>query len=589
MSSDRLIWRVFLPLSGITLVAVASILTYSITNLYRFYQEQTTIHLLDLAKTIALQLGQDEAQGELDETCKRLGKELNVRVTIISDLGRVLGDSHDDPNKMEDHSTRPEVRQAIARGRGWSSRLSPTLGTRMIYAAVRTTAGGQALIIRTSVAATAPGQAMAGLLRKTAAATAVIMILAVAVSWLVARHISRPIIQMKKAVSALAAGNLDERAPQTGPAEIRTLATAFNQMAEQLQARIATITQQRSELEAMLAAMVEAVIVVDSQARITWANQAAGRFLVVEPKAALGLHITQAIANPRLVELISQAICLEQQQTLQEQLVTRDGRSYQMRGLRLQIARGPLVGGAVLVLYDMTELRRLEQVRKEFVANVAHELKTPITSIKGFAETLLDELPADMDQARRYSDIIARQADRLNSIIDDLLTLARLEEDRQVQTLALRHVYLRQVIDSAIEQAMPKADAGTITIQVDCDPSLQAKANPTLLERAIYNLLDNAIKYSKPGQSVELTAKKVENKVQIQVTDHGCGIPSEHLPRLFERFYVVDKARARQLGGTGLGLAIVKHIVQLHGGTVAVESQEGKGSTFTISLPTGST
>ncbi|MEX2561444.1 MAG: ATP-binding protein, partial [Pirellulales bacterium] len=254
-------------------------------------------------------------------------------------------------------------------------------------------------------------------------------------------------------------------------------------------------------------------------------------------------------------------------------------------GTALRDAGGHSIG-AVIVLNDVSRLRQLENMRRDFAANVSHELKTPVTSIKGFVETLLDGAMRDSQDSERFLRIIARQADRLDSIIEDLLSLSRIEKEGDAADLVLTLAELRGVLESALHDCDSKASERGIRIALSCDDGLQARINPPLLEQAVTNLLDNAIKYSEPAGEVQLSGQTAGGEVLIVVRDQGCGIAEEHLSRLFERFYRVDKARSRKLGGTGLGLAIVKHIVLAHRGQVTVESAPSAGSTFTIHLPT---
>lgn len=265
-------------------------------------------------------------------------------------------------------------------------------------------------------------------------------------------------------------------------------------------------------------------------------------------------------------------------------LPTEHDRLFQLHGAPLPTEAGSKIG-AVIVLNDMTRMRRLENVRREFVANVSHELKTPITSIQGFVEALLEGAMSDHKQAERFLKIIARHSDRLNSIIEDLLTLSRLEEDRERRETSFEVTELKAVLASAIELSSTKAEDKKMKIELICQDDTKAKINAALLEQAMINLIDNAIKYSSSGDIIRIIAEQKNNETTISVEDNGCGIAPEHLPRIFERFYVIDKGRSRKLGGTGLGLAIVKHIAQVHGGYVTVESMLGKGSIFTIHLP----
>jgi two-component system, OmpR family, phosphate regulon sensor histidine kinase PhoR len=267
--------------------------------------------------------------------------------------------------------------------------------------------------------------------------------------------------------------------------------------------------------------------------------------------------------------------------------VGADERSLQANGTLLRAGAGQASAGAVVVLNDVTRLKRLEAVRRDFVANVSHELKTPVTSIKGFAETLEDGALDDPETARRFVGIIVGQADRLNSIIADLLSLSTLEQRDGDSRLSLEAADICEVLRVAVEVCEPKAQAKHIAIAVACATCHLSSVNVPLLEQAVVNLIDNAVKYSPEGSAVEVGLTETDDEVVLFVVDHGPGVPREHLPRLFERFYRVDKARSRDLGGTGLGLAIVKHIAQAHGGSVSVDSTVGRGSTFRIHLPKG--
>jgi len=374
-----------------------------------------------------------------------------------------------------------------------------------------------------------------------------------------------------------------------GSLETQALAESLNAMARQLQQRIRTITDQQKEAEAILAAMVEGVIAVDSQGRVVTVNRAAVGFLDIDPAQVQGRSVQEVIRDVGLQQFVTDVLQGRQPQEIRMDLLSGAGRSFQVHGARL--GGGPAGSprgepqGAVIVLHDITRIRRLEDLRKDFVANVSHELKTPITSIKGFVEALLDGHAIDPDEAQRYLGIVAKHTDRLNAIIDDLLTLSRLEDDQQRRRITFENTLVRPILEAAMELPQIKAKAKAIAIELECDASVHAKVNGPLLEQAVANLIDNAVKYSEPTSQVLVQATQEGRSISIAVQDHGIGIPKEHLERVFERFYVVDKGRSRNLGGTGLGLAIVKHIVQVHGGSVDVRSELGKGSTFTIHLP----
>jgi two-component system phosphate regulon sensor histidine kinase PhoR len=323
-------------------------------------------------------------------------------------------------------------------------------------------------------------------------------------------------------------------------------------------------------------------VAIDARQRVLGINRAAADLLDVNLERIIGRPLQEVIRNPDLRRFALLAIdCRE---PVEDDLVLhgiRD-RTIRLRGTALRDASGE--GGAVIVLNDVTDMQRLENVRRDFVANVSHELKTPVASIKGFVETLLDGAADDPADNRRFLEIVARQADRLAAIIEDLLALSRIEQSEGSGTLPMEPQPLLAILAAAAEDCRPRAIERSIQLDVECPPDLTATVNGPLLEQAVINLVDNAIKYSEPGKTVWMSAAH-DGGCLIRVRDEGCGIAAEHLPRLFERFYRVDKARSRQQGGTGLGLAIVKHIVQAHGGTVAVESTPGVGTTFTLRLP----
>jgi len=329
--------------------------------------------------------------------------------------------------------------------------------------------------------------------------------------------------------------------------------------------------------------MIEGVLAIDGRQRIVGINRAAADLLGLEAERAVGRTLQQAVRNPDLRRFALEAIdCRE---PVEDDVVLRGttDRTIRLRGTALRDVSGE--GGAVIVLDDVTDVQRLEALRRDFVANVSHELKTPVASIKGFVETLLDGAAEEPADRSRFLEIIGRQADRLAAIIEDLLALSRIEQSETAGTLPVEPQPLAGILATAAEDCRPRAMERSIDLEVDCPADLAATVNGPLLEQAVINLVDNAIKYSEPGRTVWVSASR-DGDATIRVRDEGCGIAAEHLPRLFERFYRVDKARSRKLGGTGLGLAIVKHIVQAHGGTVAVESEPGVGTTFTLRLPT---
>lgn len=362
------------------------------------------------------------------------------------------------------------------------------------------------------------------------------------------------------------------------------LAHSMNDMAEQLEQRIQTIISQENERQAVLASMDEGVLAVDQGGTILNLNDAGGKLLGVEPTKVRGRIVHEVIRKSNLLEFVERTLASHAAVEEDFELRGPENRWLRAHGTVLHDSQKRNMG-ALIVLHDVTRLRHLENVRRDFVANVSHELRTPITSIKGFVETLLHENLEDRENSLRFLQIVLRQVNRLDEIIQDLLTLSRVERGTEEQTIELESEPLAGVLRSAVEMCEKKAADKQIAVEVVCPDELAAPINGPLLEQAVVNLVDNAIKYSEPHATVRVVGSEQSGDVIIRVQDEGCGIEAKHLPRLFERFYRVDRARSRELGGTGLGLAIVKHIVAAHKGSVWVESTIGRGSTFTIRLP----
>jgi two-component system phosphate regulon sensor histidine kinase PhoR len=575
----------------VTLVALVAVTSFSTYEFRRFYRDQTHTELTSLAQIVREHVSGPIKRGELvgiDGLCKSLGQASSgrIRITVILPSGKVVGDSEEDPASMSSHSDRPEIIDALQKGYGWSLRISPTLGINMMYVALPLKVGGEtAVVVRTAIAATAIDEAVGDLRRKVFWSGAGMAICAGGLSLLISRRITQPIVRMKQIAQRFAGGELDLRIPGAASAELSELAESLNEMARQLHERIGTVTAQRNELEAVLSSMVEGVLAVDAGGRIVSMNKAAAELLGIDRVQSQGRSVEEAIRNVDLLEFVRKTIQTDEPTEGELSLLTEGGtRTFQLHGAGIPRDRAGSSGG-VVVLHDMTWVRHLEDVRRDFVANVSHELKTPVTSIQGFVEALLEGGIEDPEKVKRFLKIIAKHSERLNAIIEDLLSLSRLEEDKQRRQMSFDVSPLKPVLVSAIELSDVKAQEKGMTVELMCDDDLQAKINPALLEQAIINLVDNAIKYSPASGKVKISVQKQENQITISVQDRGCGIPPEHLDRVFERFYVVDKGRSRKLGGTGLGLAIVKHIAQAHGGQVSVESTPGVGSTFTIYLP----
>ena len=397
-------------------------------------------------------------------------------------------------------------------------------------------------------------------------------------------RVSGSLRAIRASAEHFAGGDFTHRLRIPNTPETGNLAVTLNDMAAQLERQIRVVTQQRNEQEAILSSMQEGVLALDPQAHVIALNPAAEALLSVPASQARGRTVQEVIRNVGLQRLLTDAVSKAEPTTGEIVLRGEEERFVQVTATALRDAAGHDLG-ILVVLNDITQLRWLENIRRDFVANVSHELKTPITSIKGFVETLRDGALADPPQAERFLEIVGRHADRLNAIIEDLLSLSRLEQTNQAAEIARPEVQLSPIIKAAVLDCSAKAAARQITILPSCDAGLFVKAKAPLLEQAVVNLLDNAISYSNPAGTVWLTAWKSDREVHIDVRDEGIGIAPEHVSRIFERFYRTDRARDRASGGTGLGLAIVKHIVQIHDGQVDVTSKVGQGSTFSLCLP----
>jgi two-component system phosphate regulon sensor histidine kinase PhoR len=587
----RLLWQLYPSYLLVTVLSLLVVTLYASDAARRFFRDQTQQVLESRARV----LGRDMANGllpatpaKLDAFCKEMGRLTDMRLTVIKPDGTVLGDTDSTPATMENHAGRPEIQQALSSpGKvGSAVRESPTLGMTMMYAAIAAQdPRGNQLVLRTAMSLSHIDRAVHDLQLRMALVGVLIAVAAAIVCLIFSGRIARPLEEMKRGVERLAAGELNHRLYVPASEEIGSLAAVINEMAAQLEDRIRLITAQRNEQEAVFLSMVEGVLAVDMRERVLRINQAAGALLGVNPAEAQGKTIQEVVRNPELQKFVGQTLSNRKTPTESEILLRDEGERWlQAHGAVLHDASGRQMG-AVVVLNDMTRVRRLEHFRRDFVANVSHELRTPITAIKGFVETLLDGAMREPESAEKFLGIIARQADRLNAIINDLLLLSKLEQQGERGTITTETALIRGVLDAAIELCAFKADRKNIPIRVHCEGTLRAKVNVPLLEQALVNLVDNAVKYSEPGKPVTVEAALHNGSLVIQVRDEGPGIEREHLPRIFERFYRVDKGRSRDMGGTGLGLSIVKHIAQAHGGSVAVQSEPGKGSLFTITLP----
>ena len=412
-----------------------------------------------------------------------------------------------------------------------------------------------------------------------------LLIFAGAYCWFVARRITKPLRNLENAATRFADGELDFRIAASPSGDLSNLASSLNEMASSLDEKLRAIRLQRNELDAVLTSMTEGVIAVDRNEKVLRMNQSARQFLKVTEAKPKGRLIQEIVRNSDFHSFVSSS--LSSDENVEAEIKFFDGdelRYLQGHSSPLEDSDGKAMG-VLLVLSDITRLRRLEIMRRDFVANVSHELKTPITSIKGFVETLLDGALKSPEDANRFLKIVEKHSDRLNNLIDDLLSLSKIESEQDYGHIPLEKNFLKPIAESAMQLCDRQAEKKEISIRLDAPDDIVADVCPPLLERGITNLIDNAIKYSTSKSDISVRIHKDSDETVISVQDQGQGIPEEHIPRLFERFYRVDESRSRDIGGTGLGLAIVKHVAQAHKGYPTVESSPGRGSVFSIHLP----
>ena len=581
----RLFWQIYTPFVLVILLALSAVGIHARISMRGFFLEQTSRDLEARTRMIEGRIRpflDPPDPAAADAVCKDAGRASGARITAILPDGTVIGDSHALPEAMDNHARRPEVVEALSGNSGASTRRSVTLRDRLMYVAIRVTEDDRTLgVLRSAISVERIDAELGNLQRDNILFGLLVAGFAAGAGIRVSRRIARPVEAMRRGAEAFASGNLALRVPAPDIEELARLAGALNRMAGELNDRIRVVEEQRNELRAILSSMREGVIGVDLEERIIGINPAAARMFLREPREMAGRSIQEVIRNPHLHRFIRSFLAGEAPRDADITFYHEGERVLNTHGTELRNADGRRIG-MLAVFHDVTRLRRLETMRREFAANVSHEIKTPLTAIKGFVETLRDGALEKPDEARRFLAIVERHADRLAAIVGDMMKLAEIERRGE---LPVGRARLRPVLSNAVEACRPAGEARGMVLELVCDEALEAEINAAFLEQAVVNLTGNAIKYSPDGGRVRVVADRADGEVRIRVIDRGIGIPAPHLSRIFERFYRVDKSRSRKEGGTGLGLAIVKHIVQAHGGRVVVESAPGEGSVFAVLLP----
>jgi two-component system phosphate regulon sensor histidine kinase PhoR len=508
---------------------------------------------------------------ELDAFLKNLKDKINARITVIDKEGTVLADTEKDPATMESHKIRPEVIDALSSGVGKSMRLSVTLEEEMLYVALPIDKDSKVLgVVRMSIPLKQINSLLRDLQLRIIIAIAIITLLSIAIAFLLSKSLSKPVDTLASAAKNLAKGEFHTRVYLQTSGELKELETSFNEMAGKMEGLFGSLSRRNEELDTIVSSMQEILIVLDKDGRIKLINESFKKSLGNED--VQDKFYWEVMRCPDFSELIKKVT--EERKNHTREIEFRD-KNY-LCSVTFLSSKEEMVA----VFYDITELKNLEQMKKDFVANMSHELRTPLTAIKGFVETLEEEEEIKNVQ---YLEIIKRHTDRLMNIVNDLLVLSELEQTSRA--LVIENVNLVSLAENILKVFEQGEKEKGIQLKLVAEKDLKIiQADPFKLEQMFINLLDNAIKYTERGE-VSITLTQIDSKSVIEIQDSGIGIPSSHLLRIFERFYVVDKSRSKKLGGTGLGLSIVKHIVLLHGGTIDVESSQGMGTKFTIVLP----
>jgi two-component system phosphate regulon sensor histidine kinase PhoR len=614
MYSSRLFWKLFAACAGLSLVAVVILGFILSSRLQHQVIEQVDRHLRDTAQLLRGQLAErlpQEPNAALHARIRELGRETHTRFTVLNAEGEVLADSDretlDDIKAMNDHRDRPEIAQARHRDEGRSQRSSETLDAPHRYYALRVDSNGATVgYVRSSLPLASVTAETSAVRRWTwGLAVAVWLCLLAAMYWALGR-ILRPMPLVTRAAESIAAGDYRHRLYLANRDELGQLARTFGRISAELSTRNSQVDQTLRRQSTVLDGMVEGVIAVDGRYRIVLANNAAARLFQFPSAAVEGRPLLEIVRNHSVHDAVTAAIASGQAQRLETKPNVQNPTSSNQR---IEVHVQPLAGepspGAVLVVQDTTELRRLESLRRDFIANVSHELKTPLSSIKAYTETLRNGGVPDDETRQRFLGRIEEQSERLNRLINDMLMLARIESEQQ--PFEIVSVELSTVVAACVDDYRANAASRQIALSVEPDqPLCRVRADREGLREILNNLIDNAIKYTPEGGRVTVRWEErggteqsaiaapqppapslQPHAILIHVRDTGIGIKPKDQERVFERFYRVDKARSREVGGTGLGLAIVKHLAQSFGGRVSVASEVGQGSTFTVELPCG--
>jgi two-component system, OmpR family, phosphate regulon sensor histidine kinase PhoR len=572
-----------LLLSSLVLILVAVVVLDFLLTRYTAQHETLAVeHQLSAqARILAAEVAQ-LSPPELGPWVAQARGRAGARITVIAPDGRVLADSDRDAETMENHAGRPEVQAAVQGKPGSAVRHSASINRALLYVALPAEWQGRGgHVLRLAVPLEQVDSAIAEVRSRILQVSLVAALLSLALAYLFSSSLSRRIRQVQNFAEGLVAARFMTELPPGPTDEIGALGRSLNAMAGQLRDMWERLRVESSRRETILASMVEGVLAVDHELCITFCNAAFCRAVRADYPVAERLPVLEVVRDPVLLNMLTRVLVSGEPQRERLQLAAAESRTFEAQAAPLDLRSGR---GAIAILHDVTDLERLERVRKDFVANVSHELRTPLAAIQGYAETLLDGGLEDLAHNRRFIEIIKAHSVRLNNIAADLLVLSELESGDA--SPAPERVSVQDAVEAAIATVESEALLRKVQVHRTLLSDQYVSGRKMRVEQVLVNLLDNAVKFNRPGGEVWIEAARLEGgQVRISVADSGIGIPSEDLPRIFERFYRVDRARSRAAGGTGLGLSIVKHAVERMGGSITAESQLGKGSKFTVALP----
>jgi two-component system phosphate regulon sensor histidine kinase PhoR len=556
------------------LILSISILLFSFATIRNHYIKTLTNDLKNLGAALQLRVVPfitTQQYEDLGTLVKALGTKIGTRITIIAPDGIVLADSEKDPQLMDNHGTRLEVIQALELGMGQSIRFSRTVKQEMLYVAQPIIEDGTTLgIVRVSLFLSDINSLLNDLKIKIVMITTVIIVIALAIAFFFSKGLSKPIGELATASRQVAAGDFDTVVLSKRKDELGELAESFNYMVSQIKNLVSELSREKEALNTIVASIHEGILVMDKKAKIILSNNSLKK--ITGHHQVDGKFLWEIVREPAVARLIEN---IETDKATRSEQIEIGGRYFICNATFMSAAEQIL-----LTMHDITEISNIAKMKKDLVLNVSHELRTPLTAVKGYLETLEESV---QKKNKHYLHVIKRHTERLINIVEDLLTLAQLEEKEP--KLSIEKVDLKTLINNIKTMFEQNIKKKNLKLAITIDDTIPfIKADPFKMEQMFINIIDNAIKYTEKG-SIKIAVNQENNAIKIVIEDTGIGIPEDHMPRIFERFYVVDKSRSRKIGGTGLGLSIVKHIVEAHRGTVTVKSEVNKGTTFTIILP----